>query len=212
MSYCLKSSRDNQCLTEKGDLIKKYQLNPCKLTLNSVFIERYQRQYPLYSTEPKILLFPPHCQAHLSRLFSVGSCVFSGRFFVWSSYTPLPLFCLFRQNCSQPVVVFRDHSQGDITFETTDFMIRALIQPVHFECVDGGFHRGVFATQELEFRKTFSLPFSFCKTDFFRKHNKIKQFFENNYLYLCSLNLINVHRAINPSFILIFFPCLVVRG
>ena len=59
-----------------------------------------------------------------------------------------------------------------------DSMIRTLIQPVGFEHVDGGFDRGVFASQELEFRITFSRPFSFCESAFYWKHNKIQQFFE----------------------------------
>ena len=102
----------------------------------------------------------------------------SGHFFVWASCASPALFYLFTQNSPQPVDVFGEHSQGDITFEAADSMIRALIQSVHFKCVDSGLHRGVLAAQELELRRTFSLPFGFCESAFFGKYNKIQQFFE----------------------------------
>ena len=139
----------------------------------------------------------------------------SGRFFVWSSFTTLAFFFLITQDGPQPVDVFRDHRQGDITFETVDSMIRALIQPVHFECVDGGFHRGVLAAQELEFRRTFSLPFSFCEAAFFGKHNKIQQFFEIKLILLAVGALVPTDdRKIGESFFGFFdyFHCHLVIG
>ena len=97
--------------------------------------------------------------------------------------------------------VFREYSQGDIKFETMVSMIRTLIQPVRFEHVDGRFDRGVFAAQELEFRRTFSPPFSFCESAFYGKHNKIQQFFEIPLILWAAGPLVSTYdRKIGESF------------
>ena len=139
----------------------------------------------------------------------------SGRFFVWTSFTTLLLFFLFAQDGPQPVDFFGDHSQGDITFEPKDSMNRSLIQPVYFESVDGGFHRGVLATQELEFRRAFSPPYSFCEPAFFGKQNKIQQFFEVTLILLAVSALVPADdRKIEESFFGFFnyFHCRLLIG
>ena len=95
-----------------------------------------------------------------------------------TAYGDLSPAGLFTQNSPQPVDVFGEHSQGDITFEAVDSMIRALIQSVHFKCVYSGLYRGVLAAQELELRRTFSLPFGFYEFALFGKYNKFQHFFE----------------------------------
>ena len=70
------------------------------------------------------------------------------------------------------------HSQCDIAFESLDSMIRASVESVRIQSVDGGFDRRVLVAQEFEFPGIFSLPVCLAQPAFFGKYDKIQQCFE----------------------------------